>query len=45
MDIDHPADLVSFRKMSSHLPTGTLTFLERSGIAGRLLAADADCRS
>jgi 2-phospho-L-lactate/phosphoenolpyruvate guanylyltransferase len=45
MDIDHPADLATFLKMSPHLPTGTLAFLERSGIAGRLLAADADCRS
>jgi 2-phospho-L-lactate/phosphoenolpyruvate guanylyltransferase len=40
MDIDHPADLVTFLRMSPSVPTRTLTFLERSGIAGRLLAAD-----
>jgi 2-phospho-L-lactate/phosphoenolpyruvate guanylyltransferase len=38
MDIDHPVDLVAFLKMSPRVPTRTLTFLEQSGIAGRLLA-------
>jgi 2-phospho-L-lactate guanylyltransferase len=38
MDIDNPADLVAFLKMSPPLPTGTLAFLEQSGVAGRLLA-------
>jgi hypothetical protein len=31
---------VTFMKMSPRVPTGTLAFLERSGIAGRLLAAE-----
>jgi 2-phospho-L-lactate guanylyltransferase len=39
MDIDHPADLVSFLRMSRSVRTRTLDFLERSGIAERLLAA------
>jgi 2-phospho-L-lactate guanylyltransferase len=39
MDIDNPADLVDFLKMSPPAPTRTLAFLERSGVAGRLLAA------
>ena len=40
MDIDNPADLVAFLRMSPPpLPTRTLAFLEQSGIAGRLLAA------
>jgi 2-phospho-L-lactate/phosphoenolpyruvate guanylyltransferase len=38
MDIDRPVDLVAFLKMSPRVPTRTLTFLEQSGIAGRLLA-------
>jgi 2-phospho-L-lactate/phosphoenolpyruvate guanylyltransferase len=38
MDIDHPVDLVAFLKMSPRVPTRTLTFLEQSGVAGRLLA-------
>jgi 2-phospho-L-lactate guanylyltransferase len=38
MDIDHPADLVAFLKMSPPVPTHTLAFLEQSGIGGRLLA-------
>jgi 2-phospho-L-lactate guanylyltransferase len=44
MDIDHPVDLVSFLRMSPRVPTRTLTFLEQSGIAGRLLAANQDLR-
>ena len=39
MDIDHPADLVSFLRMSPSVRTRTLDFLEQSGIAERLLAA------
>ena len=42
MDIDHPADLVTFLKLSPPVPTRTLAFLEQSGIAGRLLTADKD---
>ena len=38
MDIDNPVDLVTFLKMSPPVRTRTLTFLERSGVAGRLLA-------
>ncbi|HEY6519953.1 MAG TPA: 2-phospho-L-lactate guanylyltransferase [Roseiarcus sp.] len=38
MDIDNPADLVAFLKMSPRAPTRTLAFLEHSGVAGRLLA-------
>ena len=44
MDIDHPVDLVSFLRMSPRVPTRTLGFLEESGIAGRLLAANQDLR-
>jgi 2-phospho-L-lactate guanylyltransferase len=44
MDIDHPVDLISFLRMSPPVPTRTLAFLEQSGIAGRLLAADQDLR-
>ena len=44
MDIDHPVDLVAFLKMSPPVPTRTLAFLEQSGIANRLLAADQDRR-
>lgn len=44
MDIDHPADLVAFLKLSPPMPTRTLAFLEHSGIAGRLLTADQDFR-
>ncbi len=40
MDIDNPADLVAFLRMSPRVPTRTLAFLERSGVAGRLLAAN-----
>jgi 2-phospho-L-lactate/phosphoenolpyruvate guanylyltransferase len=43
MDIDHPADLVAFLRMSPPVPTRTLAFLEESGIAGRVLA-DQDAR-
>ncbi len=39
MDIDHPVDLVSFLKMPRPESTRTHAFLERSGIASRLLAA------
>jgi len=38
MDIDNPVDLVAFLRMSPRMPTRTLTFLEQSGISGRLLA-------
>jgi 2-phospho-L-lactate guanylyltransferase len=38
MDIDNPVDLVTFLKMSPRVPTRTLTLLEQSGVAGRLLA-------
>ena len=44
MDIDHPADLLAFLKMSPSLPTRTLAFLEQSGVAGRLLTAEPDLR-
>jgi 2-phospho-L-lactate guanylyltransferase len=40
MDIDHPADLLAFLKMSRPASTRTHAFLEQSGIAGRLLAAN-----
>jgi 2-phospho-L-lactate guanylyltransferase len=40
MDIDNPADLLAFLRMSPPAPTRTLAFLERSGVAGRLLAKD-----
>jgi 2-phospho-L-lactate guanylyltransferase len=40
MDIDHPADLVAFLRLTPPAPTRTLAFLEQSGIAGRLLSAD-----
>ena len=43
MDIDNPADLVAFLRMSPPpLPTRTLAFLEQSGIAARILAANPD---
>ena len=38
MDIDNPVDLVTFLKMSRHVRTRTLDFLEQSGVADRLLA-------
>jgi 2-phospho-L-lactate/phosphoenolpyruvate guanylyltransferase len=38
MDIDNPVDLVTFLRMSPPVRTRTLTFLEESGVAGRLLA-------
>jgi 2-phospho-L-lactate guanylyltransferase len=38
MDIDHPADLAAFLRMSPRTPTRTLAFLEQSGLAARLLA-------
>ena len=38
MDIDNPVDLVTFLGMSPPVRTRTLTFLEQSGVAGRLLA-------
>jgi 2-phospho-L-lactate guanylyltransferase len=44
MDIDHPVDLVAFLRMSPSAPTRTLAFLQQSGIAGRLLAANQDLR-
>ena len=43
MDIDNPADLVAFLRMSPPpLPIRTLAFLEQSGIAARILAANQD---
>ena len=44
MDIDHPVDLVAFLRLSPAVPTRTLAFLEQSGVAGRLLAADQEPR-
>ena len=44
LDIDHPADLVAFLRLSPPMPTRTLAFLEQSGIADRLLAPDQDLR-
>ncbi len=44
MDIDHPADLVAFLRLSPPIPTRTLAFLEQSGIASRVLTADRDPR-
>jgi hypothetical protein len=38
MDIDNPVDLLAFLKMSPAASTRTLAFLERSGVAGQLLA-------
>jgi hypothetical protein len=38
MDIDNPVDLVTFLRMSPTVRTRTYAFLQRSGIAGRLLA-------
>ena len=40
MDIDNPADLVAFLRMSPPAPTRTLAFLEQSGVAKRLLEAN-----
>ena len=42
MDIDNPIDLVTFLRMSPPVRTRTLAFLEQSGVADRLLAADQD---
>ena len=42
MDIDHPVDLVFFLRMSPRIPTRTLAFLEQSGVAGRILAANQE---
>jgi 2-phospho-L-lactate guanylyltransferase len=39
MDIDNPADLLAFLRMSPPAPTRTLAFLEQSGVAKRLLGA------
>lgn len=44
MDIDNPADLVAFLRMSPPARTRTLAFLEQSGVAARLLAADQGLR-
>jgi 2-phospho-L-lactate/phosphoenolpyruvate guanylyltransferase len=38
MDIDHPIDLLAFLRMSPPVSTRTLTLLEQSGIAARVLA-------
>jgi 2-phospho-L-lactate/phosphoenolpyruvate guanylyltransferase len=42
MDIDRPIDLVAFLRMAPRVPTRTLTFLEQSGIARRLLTAEQE---
>ena len=44
MDIDHPVDLVAFLGMSPPIRTRTLAFLEQSGIASRVLAAEPEPR-
>ena len=44
MDIDNPVDLVTFLSMAPREPTRTLAFLERSGIADRLLGANRELR-
>jgi 2-phospho-L-lactate guanylyltransferase len=44
MDIDNPVDLVAFLRMSPLIPTRTFAFLERSGIARRVLAVNQDFR-
>jgi 2-phospho-L-lactate guanylyltransferase len=44
MDIDNPVDLVMFLGMAPRVPTRTLAFLEQSGIADRLLAANGKLR-
>ena len=44
MDVDNPVDLVTFLKMSPAVRTRTLTFLEQSGIAGRLAETGRDFR-
>ena len=44
MDIDNPVDLVTFLRMAPRVPTRTLAFLEQSGIADRLLAANGELR-
>jgi 2-phospho-L-lactate/phosphoenolpyruvate guanylyltransferase len=44
MDIDNPVDLVTFLRMAPPVPTRTLAFLEQSGIAYRLLAANQELR-
>lgn len=44
MDIDHPADLLAFLRMSPRISTRTLAFLEQSGIAGELLAEPGTVR-
>jgi 2-phospho-L-lactate guanylyltransferase len=44
MDIDHPADLLAFLRMSPRIPTRTLAFLEQSGIASALLAEPTTVR-
>ena len=37
MDIDHPADLAAFLRMTPRVPTRTLAYLEQSGLAETLL--------
>jgi 2-phospho-L-lactate guanylyltransferase len=44
MDIDNPVDLVTFLKMAPTVRTRTLAFLEQSGVADRLMAANQDFR-
>ncbi len=44
MDIDNPVDLITFLRMSPTVRTRTLTFLEQSGIAGRLAETGRDFR-
>ncbi len=39
MDIDHPADLAMFLRMTPRIETETLAFLEASGLAAAILRA------
>jgi 2-phospho-L-lactate guanylyltransferase len=39
MDIDHPADLAAFLRMTPRIETETLIFLEESGLSAAILAA------
>ena len=39
MDIDHPADLAAFLRMTPRIETETLIFLEESGLSAVILAA------
>jgi 2-phospho-L-lactate guanylyltransferase len=41
MDIDHPADLAMFLRMTPRVPTRTLVWLEESGVARMVLGSSA----